>query len=329
MADIFKPNLAGTPDDISNIKFPVYASPKLDGIRAVVHDKVMSRSMKPIPNEWVQAVLARPELRSLDGELIVGSPTDPNCMQNTSSGVMSQGKVFDFQFHVFDDFEHPGGFSERLLSITEAVAEIQSNWHTIATSLRLDGLPYLTCPVVLVPQVLVNDADGLLMFESQCLSMGFEGAMVRSIDGKYKQGRSTSREGGLLKIKRFVDGEFLITGFEEEMKNNNPKTMNEVGRSKRSSHKDGKEGKGVLGAFVGRHIIGVNQGGPVRDPSGFILGAIFNIGTGMDAAFRKWAWENQDKLLNKVGIYKSFPVGVKDAPRHPVFKCLREKWDMS
>lgn len=323
MGDIFKPNLAGTPESTADIKFPVYASPKLDGIRAMVHPHgVMSRSMKAIPSGYIQSMLSRRELQGLDGELIVGSPTDPNCMQNSTSGVMARGKTPEFQFHVFDDFESPAPFSSRLQHIAGRVSDIQERWHIIATSIRLDGLPYITCPVVLVPQVLIDDEEGLLLFEARCLTMGFEGVMVRSVDGKYKQGRSTPKEGGLLKIKRFVDGEFKIIGFEEEMKNNNVKTTNELGRSKRSSHAAGKEGKGVLGAFIGQRVI-VNEKGNLD------FGEQFNIGTGMDAAFRKWAWANRDKLLNQIGVFKSFPVGVKDAPRHPVFKGLREKWDMS
>ncbi len=107
------------------------------------------------------------------------------------------------------------------------------------------------------------------------------------------------------------------------MENTNPKEVNELGRSKRSSHQAGKIGKGTLGAFKARHFIGLNGDGTNA------LGAHFDIGTGMDDAFRAWAWANQNKLMNQLGVYKSFPIGVKDAPRHPVFKALREKWDMS
>ena len=305
MSEVFKPNLAGTPKSDADIRFPVLASPKIDGVRAMVHEHgLMSRSMKPIPNKHIQSVLGTVRLLGLDGELVVGSPTDPNCMQNTTSGVMSKDKIPDFTYFVFDDFLHGGWFKNRLAAARNRVQQEKA---------------FRGSRDVYLHHMLINTLEELNEYEAEQLELGFEGIMVRDPLGKYKQGRSTVRDGGLLKIKRFVDGEFMIIGFEEQMKNNNPKVTNELGRSKRSSHKDGKEGKGTLGAFKVRHY----------DPSSGEVGIEFSIGSGMDDAFRDWAWANQDKLINEIGVYKSFPIGVLNAPRHPVFKALREKWDMS
>lgn len=327
---MFKPNLAGKADD-SAIQFPVLASPKIDGVRAMVHDiagvrrpQVMSRSMKPIPNALVQAALGLEELLYLDGELTVGSPTDPNCMQNTTSGVMSASKTPAFTFHVFDRFGDDSanlGFRDRYASARERVAHVQEHWASgrcIAVRERLlNGAAFgdlmQTCPIVLVEHHIIEHIDDLAQYEADRLAEGWEGVMLRSPNGVYKQGRSTTREGGLLKVKRFVDAEAIIIGFEEQMKNNNAKQVNELGRSKRSSHKAGKEGKGTLGALI------------CRLPSGIE----FNIGTGMDDALRQHVWDNQAKFLNTHVTYKSFPVGVKDAPRHPVFKSFRSPLDMS
>lgn len=326
MSDIFKPNLAGTPNSMADIKFPVLVSPKIDGIRAMIHDRVMSRSMKEIPNQYVQQVLRSSgicDLRGLDGELVVGSPTDPNCMQNTTSGVMAIGKVPDFKYYVFDKFDHPGGFLRRLDQAARVIERARNDWLQIATANRLDGLPLIECPIHLVEHKLVETMEEFDACEAEYLALGYEGMMARRPDGLYKQGRSTVKEGGLLKVKRFVDGEAIIVGFEEEMKNNNAATKNELGRTKRSSAAAGKVGKGVLGAFVCKRVTVSNKGVlQISDNT-------FNIGTGMDTKFRAWAWANRSKLLNQVLTYKSFPVGVKDAPRHPVFKSLREKWDIS
>ena len=51
--------------------------------------------------------------------------------------------------------------------------------------------------------------------------MGFEGAMVRSLDGRYKNGRSTLREGLLLKVKPWKDSEAEILEVYEMMRNEN------------------------------------------------------------------------------------------------------------
>lgn len=317
MTGIFKPNLAGTPRCDADIPFPVLASAKIDGVRAMRFDDLRSRSMKAIPNRHVQKALAGDNLFGLDGELVVGDPTHPNCMQNTTSGVMAIDKVPEFQFHVFDLVDQPAGmpFNERFGYAAARVDQIQRNWARIAMANRLDGAGALLthCPVILVPHVQINDLDALLAYEAERLEEGWEGVMVRSMHGLYKQGRSTPREGGLLKIKRFTDDEATIIGFVEENKNNNPKQTNELGRSKRSSAKGGKVGKDTLGAFILRNAAGTE----------------FQCGSGITDELAAEVWANREKYMGRLVTYKSFLIGVKDAPRHPVFKAFRHPLDIS
>ena len=57
---------------LDEISFPVYASTKLDGVRALVIDGVVySRSLKPIRNKHVQKLFGKKEYEGLDGELVV------------------------------------------------------------------------------------------------------------------------------------------------------------------------------------------------------------------------------------------------------------------
>jgi len=320
----FKPNLAGKVEKPADVPLPCLASPKIDGVRAMKHAGVMSRSMKPIPNIHVQRLLGIPEIRGLDGELVVGSATDPNCMQNTTSGVMSSTKEFTFQFHVFDKFDDPGVFADRLAAATSIVKGIQAQWPAYRMMLRLEGAPWAQdCPLVMVPHKWIKTIDELDAYEAEQLALGYEGVMVRHPDGTYKQGRSTVREGGLLKVKRFTDAEAIIVGFEEEMKNNNAKVTNELGRSKRSSHAAGKSGKGTLGAFVCKRLF-IGAKGHLTESD-----YTFNIGTGMSADFRATAWANRETFLGNIVKFKHFEHGVVDAPRHPVFIGLRDARDMS
>ena len=68
----FKPMLAATVSD-EPLSYPLLASVKLDGVRALVVDGVvMGRSLKPIPNKHVQRLFGHTQLNGLDGELIVG-----------------------------------------------------------------------------------------------------------------------------------------------------------------------------------------------------------------------------------------------------------------
>ena len=293
-----KPMLA-VDHDPKKLKYPCYASPKLDGLRGLISGgQVLSRSLKLIPNKYVQHMLGHTMWEGLDGELIAGSPTDPNCMQACTSFFMAQDKVSDdWTYYVFDLHNSDMGFDVRF-------AELERRFH--------DGL--LGSRVKLWPQKLINNEDELLEYEAKCLNEGYEGLILRSLDGQYKYGRSTVNEGLLLKVKRFSDSEAVILGFEEQMENTNEKQVNELGRSKRSSHKAGLVGKGTLGALVVRDIRS---------------GVEFNIGTGLNDGVREHIWANRDNHEGKIVKYKSFMIGVKTAPRHPVFIGFRDARDMS
>jgi len=285
-----RPMLA-TDADFEKLVFPLLASAKLDGVRAIVQGGVvLSRSLKPIPNKWVQAQLG--SFENLDGELIVGEPTSKSCYRDTVSHVMSHDKEdFDLRFHVFDYVRNPS-----------------DPYHKRHGGIYFDAIRKNL--VTLHPQHVVTCLCTLLELEEKMLDKGYEGLILRSPDAPYKFGRSTVKEGYLLKLKRFVDAEAVVIGFEERMHNGNEATTNELGRTKRSSHKEGKTGRGDLGAILVRF-------GDIE----------FNIGTGFDDAERQLVWDNQTQYLGKSAKFKYFPVGVKDAPRHPVFLGWREGID--
>lgn len=294
--DNFKPLLAQTCEDASTISYPVYASPKLDGIRCVIFGGVAySRSMKPIRNKYVQSWVAEnaETLEGLDGELIVGSPTAPDVFQVTSSGVMSTDGEPDFKFWVFDHVSDQD-YSKRL-------SEVLNRSVFNPCSFRL----------VCVPSHHVSSEEELNAVEEVALFSGYEGIMVRAIDGRYKMGRSTVKEGILLKVKRFVDTECEIIGFNEKMHNTNEATKDNLGHTERSSAKEGLVPAGTLGSLV------VNY-----------QGQELGVGTGFDDKTRQEIWNNRDKYLGKLVKIKYFPIGIKDLPRFPVFVGVRDKDDL-
>ena len=289
-----KPLLAHTINDTSAIKYPVFCSVKLDGIRCLIIDGVaVSRTLKPIRNEYVQACIGKPEFNGLDGELIVGDIFDKACYRNTNSGVMSKDGEPDFEFHVFDYWDEPQmtfcGRHSALAGLTLKSPQIQV-------------VPHLRCD---------NEAD-LLRIEQNVLNAGGEGVMVRSVDGKYKQGRSTLKEGILGKLKRFVDSEFLVVGFQERFHNANEATTNALGHTERSSHKENKVGRGDLGALV----LQMNDGQE------------FTCGTGFDDNLRRLIWNNRPNYLGRYAKIKHFEIGVKTLPRFPVFLDFRDRIDL-
>lgn len=297
----FKPMLAATMKDTSKLRFPLLASQKLDGVRATVQGgKLLSRTLKPIPNENVQA-LFRGIPEGLDGELIVGDPLASDAYRKTVSLVMSDDKPLDWfkgeeiRFHVFDLFGTLG-FRFRLLAADVAQASFPN--------------------VGIVPHVLIKSLDELDSFEAGLLAKGAEGVMLRSLEGPYKQNRSTENEGYLVKVKRFADYECEVTGTFEMEHNGNEAKTNELGRTARSSHKENKTGMGVLG---GLEVIGIG---------GDYDGVEFNVGTGFDAATRAALWEEREKLVGRIAKIKLFPSGSKDKPRHPVWLGWRSRLDM-
>lgn len=287
-----KPMLASTAGPI--IPYPMLLSPKLDGVRCLIIDGVaVGRSLKPLPNKFVQKLFGRPELNGLDGELIVGSPTAKDVFQQTSSGVMSIEGEPEVTFWVFDDFMESGGFRRRL--------------HTAHRRIKKQKF----CEPV--PHVQILNEDQLTDWKQNYLAMGYEGVMLRHPDGPYKHGRSTAKEAWLLKVKRFEDGEARIIGFRALMHNANEAKRNELGHLERSSHKAGKIVKLVLGSLL------------VKDLK---TGVEFEIGTGFTASQRQELWNIGDNLIGKVVKYKSQLTGVKEKPRFPVFLGFRDPLDM-
>jgi DNA ligase-1 len=290
-----KPMLAGKAD-LKRLQYPVLLSPKLDGIRAIVKGGVvLSRSLKPIPNKYVQKLLGKARYEGLDGELILGDPTDKAVYRKTNSAVMSHDGEPGFTFFAFDLWDMDAPFKQRL-------SILESHYNSIYDPL-----------IMVVPHAEVRTEKDLLEYEQLYLDRGYEGVMLRDPMGLYKQGRSTTKEGTLLKLKRFTDAEAEIIGFEELMHNANEAKTNALGRTERSSHKAGLVPTGSLGAFVCKDLG---------------TGVEFNIGTGFTEAQRRLYWSIKQDLTGRIAKYKFFDVGVKDAPRHPVFIGFRDKLDM-
>jgi len=305
-----KPLLAYTIEDTSKIKYPCYVSTKLDGLRAIVEDGVVySRSGKPFRSKAVQELFGKQKYNGLDGELIYGPANADNVFNVSTQACMST--------------DLPRGFSKDLLSyhvFDKAVLRDNSRivipYHERMQEALADCLDAREHGenVYFVVQTRVEGEQELLALEASMLGNGFEGGMVRSINGPYKRGRSSVKDGIIGKLKRFTDSEAIITGFEELLHNNNEATKDEFGRTERSSHKENLVGAGTLGALL------------VVDKE---TGVAFKIGTGFDAATRKLLWEQGGELIGKLAKYKSFKIGEKDAPRFPVFLGLRDEEDMS
>lgn len=291
---MIKPMLAGKAPSLDKIQFPVLATPKLDGIRCLVlRGEPVSRSLKPIPNEYVRHVLKQWShvIEKFDGELVVPEKR----FNEISSAIMSRDGRPDFRYKVFDivmDLHYTGRI--------DWLKHMYNNYE----------LPGIVEP--LFPRMIMNKEE-LEAYEELCIAEGHEGVMIRHPYGPYKYGRSTTKEGWLLKIKRFEDSEAVIVGFEELQRNNNPEFTGELGQAKHSSCQYGMVAGGTLGALV------------VKDLK---TGVMFNIGTGLNDDIRETIWYLRDKYLGRIIKYKYQPHGSVDKPRSPVFLGFRHEDDL-
>jgi DNA ligase-1 len=293
---IIKPMLASTVEDVNSIKYPVLASRKLDGIRCLVlSGESLSRKFKPIPNLHIRSTLHRllyDHKLCFDGELTVG-----DTFHSSSSGVMSESGTPDFVYSVFDVVhKHEDQFFEDRYALLVDIVQNRVKDPRVRV----------------VKHELIKSADELSEYEAKCLAEGYEGVMIRAPQGHYKNGRSTLKEGLLLKVKQFSDFEAKIIGFEEKLHNANEATLDELGHTKRSSHKENMVPLDTLGSLI------------LQSEDG----TVFKCGTGFDDAKRKEIWSNRDSYMGKIAKIKSQEAGKKDKPRFPVYLGIRHPDDM-
>src|SRR5579864_5399096 len=223
-----------------NLRFPVYALPKLDGIRCLIPEATaVSRKFIPIANNHVRTTLSWPDFTGLDGELVVGPPHAENVYNRTCAVNGNKVAEPDFTYQVFDDFTLAEfSYAQRLESLRERVEKISE----------------LFPMVQMVEAVHVSDWTELEAYEALMLDAGYEGVIVRSPEAAYKFGRSTKREQGMIKLKRFTDSEAEVIGFEELFHNTNADVKDELGHAKRSKAQAGLVAGGTLGKLRARDL---------------------------------------------------------------------------
>jgi len=283
--------------DFATLQYPVKVSFKEDGIRCLTHPTLgpVSRSFKPIRNEYIRAGMAEYVPSGLDGEIIIkkpdGTPLDFNEIQ---SAVMSVNGYPDYQFRVFDSFtraDYP--FNSRWVDVKRAVNSLNDH----------ERLTY-------VVQITADSPEEVQGFFEMAEKAGKEGIIIRSMLAPYKSGRVTEREGYMYKVVTFIREEATIVGFEPLLKNCNVANSDNFGRTKRSKHQAGMVPQELLGAFI------VNQGRGTFNVSGFT------------AFQRDHYWQNQAAYLGKIITFKHKPHGQKDFPRSPIFIGFRDQDDL-
>jgi DNA ligase-1 len=182
------------------IKYPALAQCKLDGNRCIAVYKdgkytLWSRTRKPITSmpHIIKALEESGCCHSLDGELYNHDYHD-NFEQLTSYIRVEEPKegCEIVQYHIYDAPENMGQNKNRNEYLQMDVKEKVKNY------------PQL----YVVETLIVNNEDELMEAFDHFLEEGYEGCMVRNMDGLYVNKRSCD----LQKIKEFSDSEFKIIG---------------------------------------------------------------------------------------------------------------------
>jgi DNA ligase-1 len=273
------------------IVFPVWASPKFDGYRAMVQRGVLtSRGGLAVANRELQRRYGRKDLEGLDGELCTGRPTATDVYHATSRVVRkAEADASTTNLYVIDTFTGLLDFKERHLQLMRRVETDPTRWGV---------------NIIPIKQQLIKTLDKLKTFERECLRQGYEGVMLRRGDqGAYpqkggKENRSTLKEFDLVRLKRFEYEEATILAVHPLMHNTNEER---TATGKRATKKAGMvEDKTRVGSAT------------LKDRK---IGVEFDTTIGAEA-LRSWAgWKRPELWRGKTVRYKFQAVGTVDRPR--------------
>jgi DNA ligase-1 len=304
-----KPMLASDYDE-SKLKFPLLVQPKIDGVRGLnMEGTLTGRSLKQHKNRHVTQSFSWPEFIGFDGEMTLeGHSRHPDACRLTSSALGTITGEPDLEWWVFDYVT-----AETVtLAYAERYKVLAQQVYTLADH-----------RVKLIPNWLVTSLAELEQADSYFLSQGYEGTILRDPSGKHKDGRSTPKEGGLLRIKRFVEEEGIVVSLTEGQENGNDATINELGRTERSSHQANMTPNGMVGTLEVRLVKDVQMGEKTL-PAGTLC--TVSAGT-MPHADRLRYFQEPGLIVGKLVKFKYFPKGVKDKPRFPTFQSVKEDSD--
>lgn len=174
------------------IKFPCAVQPKYDGMRMVTDGKSgWSRGNKEIIPDIIKHILpVETHGRILDGELVL--PWFPKV-----NVTMSAAKKYQ------------PGFSDKLIYIVYDILTDDVTFDFYTRNLVLENW-IAACGnrnIKFAETYIVTDENELMQREEEFVKRGFEGIMVRNLDGKYEINK---RSNDLQKLKRFFDEEFEI-----------------------------------------------------------------------------------------------------------------------
>ena len=196
----------------NDIIFPCYAQPKLDGVRDIVYlndgeIKHQSRTgsyfqhLQHISGELQGLFIKYPNI-ALDGELYTNEMPFEELVGLVKKKELSDEddiKIKLIKYHIYDIIDN---------SNPDMIYAQRHGW-IIKEINKLKSLKYLE---IVQTELINNCEDDFKALFNEFITNGYEGIMLRNIDGKYMQ---NFRSHDLKKYKEFFEDEYPIVGFEE------------------------------------------------------------------------------------------------------------------
>lgn len=303
--------------DLAKMRFPVWAQPKIDGVRAMnLKGTLTGRSLDPFKGFGVTEFFSHPVFVGFDGEMTLGDdPCAPRLCALTG-GALGRFKGVtqreDFHWWIFD-------------YVTEETLAwpYYQRYHLVVDLVTKLDLPYLH----LVPYEFVYNIDEANAIIGKHLDAGYEGTIWRQPNEAVKEGRSDKRQ-QLLRSKPWADMEILVTRVVEGNINTNEAKENTLGRTERSSAKGGLVPNGEIGSIVGEVLADFHC--PFSGKLLFPKGMEVEAGSGEMTKKQAKEWfEDQTQIVRHIAKIKHLAYGVKDKPRMGTFVSKRLPEDMS
>lgn len=184
-------------DVVSKIKWKdgVFIQPKLNGERCLINKndgEITAYSRQGIEFTTLDHITiflkSIPGDFTLDGELYVHGQK----LQTINSWVKrQQPNTLKIQYHIYDIILE-SEYSHRKQEL-QRIKNLIGNTHSI----------------FFVPSEIVFDEDYAIRMRDYYINLGYEGAMIRGFELPYQDGK---RSNSLLKMKKALDGEFLVVG---------------------------------------------------------------------------------------------------------------------
>ena len=310
-----KPQLANDANLVTLV-YPVGVQVKIDGVRALnINGTLTGRSLDPFKGFGITEYWSKPEFQYLDGEMTLGADAASSerlCSLTTGAlgafkGVTSMADVY---LHCFDWLAEPNLPYFQRYEMLKAYVE------------KLDHPR-----VKLVPLHIANNREELDALIARFFDEGYEGAIIRNLGAPAKEGRPSKVKQELVRVKGWMDSEMLVTGFTEGQTNTNEAKTNTLGRTERSSAKDGMVPNGMVGSIHGTMIGDCFH--PITGEKLFADGLPITIGTGTmtDAELLDY-FKHPEKLVGHPVKFKHLAHGTKTLPRMGNYISHRLKEDM-